>query len=668
MATELSKIKISEKRIEIYHSMGVYSIEDLVRFYPVRYEMMVPTFDNEKVIIEATIIEEPKIFFIRKNLTRMYFTVEYDNKHYPVTIFNRQFLKSKLIVGQNITIIGKRKGSNIVASDIKLEALSTIQGIYPIYSLKKGITSKVISSDIQKALNYLMPHLIDFIPYEYIQQHQLILLKDALTTIHFPTSKHELKQAIKYLKYEEFFKFQLTLLYMKKYHHQDNVGISKNFDNELIQKYKDSLPFALTVDQIKASYEILEDLSHPIMMDRLVQGDVGSGKTVVASIAIYANFLAGYQSALMAPTEILANQHYRTLCKLLEHTGMKIGLLKGGLSASQKRQVQEDIAANQIDLVVGTHALIQEHVHFFKLGLVITDEQHRFGVNQRKRLFEKGRHVDILTMSATPIPRTLAMILHGDKDVSTIKTKPSNRLETITKVVLTNSMKPILKSFEDYLEQGGQCYVVCPLVEKSDALSNVTNVIDVYHAMEKHYQDRFRIGLLHGKMDEEQKNSVMQQFLEHKIDIIVCTTVIEVGVDVENANMIVIYDAQRFGLSQLHQLRGRVGRSLKQGYCYLLDSSGNHQASQRLAFLENHSDGFEISEYDLQIRGPGDILGQKQSGIPNFLIADIMKDFNILMIAKNDALALMSHIEDSKYYHIKKMLENKIETDDTYLD
>ena len=485
--------------------------------------------------------------------------------------------------------------------------------------------------------------------------------------IHFPSNKDKLKQAIKYLKYEEFFKFELMMLFIKSKHQEIDSGIAKIYDQEKLNDYILNLPFHFTDDQNKVTKEILQDLTQNKLMDRLVQGDVGSGKTVVASVAIYATYLAGYQSAMMAPTEILASQHFNTLKNLFANTPIRIELLVGSLTTSQKKEIYHRLAIHEIDLVIGTHALIQQAVTFKKLGLVIADEQHRFGVNQRKLLQDKGEKVDLLTMSATPIPRTIAMVLYGDKDLSTIHTMPKNRKTTITKVIQTRTMKPILKQLESYVDQGGQCYVVCPLVEENETLP-LQSATKIYQGMQNYYKNRYHVGLLHGKQSDQEKEEVMQKFIDHQIDILVSTTVIEVGVDVGNANMMVIYDAQRFGLSQLHQLRGRVGRSNKQGYCFLFSTSQDEEASQRLSFLEKESDGFKIAEFDLKLRGPGELLGNKQSGLPSFLIADVLKDFNILEHARQDAGEIIGKINEEKYYLILKDLKKKIENNTTYLD
>ena len=403
-------------------------------------------------------------------------------------------------------------------------------------------------------------------------------------------------------------------------------------------------------------------------MYRFLQGDVGSGKTVVSSIALYANYLAGYQGALMAPTEVLAVQHYKTLSHYFRNTDIKLALLTGTLSLKEKENIYKCLENHEVDVIIGTHALFQEKVNYHKLGLVITDEQHRFGVEQRKALKDKGKNSDFMVMSATPIPRTLALTLFGDMDVSTIKTKPTGRLETRTVYYFGKSVKPFLKELKDYLASLGQVYVICPMIEENEDQS-LKSAEQVYQAMSKYFNGQYQIGLLHGHLKDEEKNKVMDDFSSNRIQILVSTTVIEVGIDVKNANMMIIYDADRFGLSQIHQLRGRVGRGTIQGRCFLLSNSKKEETIERLRFLESHSDGFEISEYDLALRGPGEVLGDKQSGMPSFVLGDLVKDYKILETARNDAIKI---IEDYYKYdeykqYIEKIIEN-IKSGNEYID
>lgn len=668
--TDIKLLKTTSRRLEILASMNITTLEDLIYQYPYRYEVIeekYPTDEDEHLIIEATVISPVKIFFKGK-MSRMSFEVEDKYlQHFQVNIFNRHFLRQHLKLGTTITIIGKCVNHRITASDIKIKPLQDISGIYPVYSLKEGITQKSFRQYVKKALSLLNHEFDDFIPEKYRIQHHLIRKESALYCIHFPENKKDVQEALKYLKYEEFLKFQLTMQLMKQQRTQE-MGIAKDFDVTQLQSLILSLPFALTKDQQTAIKEIVEDLKSPQMMYRFLQGDVGSGKTVVSSVALYANYLAGYQGALMAPTEILATQHYQTLSRFFENTDVRIELLTGSLSLKEKERVYQAIQSGKADIVVGTHALFQKKVVYHNLGFVITDEQHRFGVMQRKALKNKGQQVDFLIMSATPIPRTLAISMYGDMDVSTIKTMPQGRLPVKTQYIHSSSMKPILKHLKSYLAQGGQCYVICPLVEDSENLE-AKSASQIAEAMQKYFQTQYNVGLLHGQMKEDEKEKVMNGFLNNTIQILVSTTVVEVGVDVKNANMMVIYNAERFGMSQLHQLRGRIGRGQEQAYCYLMSSSSSKEAIERLKYLEKSHDGFEISLYDLKLRGPGEVLGQRQSGLPTFLVADIMKDFPILSIARKDADEIIhDYIQNHEYQGIVCKIQEKLQVNNEYVD
>lgn len=668
--TDIKLLKTTSRRLEILASMNITTLEDLIYQYPYRYEVIeekYPTDEDEHLIIEATVISPVKIFFKGK-MSRMSFEVEDKYlQHFQVSIFNRHFLRQHLKLGTIITIIGKCVNHRITASDIKIKPLQDISGIYPVYSLKEGITQKSFRQYVKKALSLLNHEFDDFIPEKYRIQHHLIRKESALYCIHFPENKKDVQEALKYLKYEEFLKFQLTMQLMKQQRTQE-MGIAKDFDVTQLQSLILSLPFALTKDQQTAIKEIVEDLKSPQMMYRFLQGDVGSGKTVVSSVALYANYLASYQGALMAPTEILATQHYQTLSRFFENTDVHIELLTGSLSLKEKERVYQAIQSGEADIVVGTHALFQKKVVYHNLGFVITDEQHRFGVMQRKALKNKGQQVDFLIMSATPIPRTLAISMYGDMDVSTIKTMPQGRLPVKTQYIHSSSMKPILKHLKSYLAQGGQCYVICPLVEDSENLE-AKSASQIAEAMQKYFQTQYNVGLLHGQMKEDEKEKVMNGFLNNTIQILVSTTVVEVGVDVKNANMMVIYNAERFGMSQLHQLRGRIGRGQEQAYCYLMSSSSSKEAIERLKYLEKSHDGFEISLYDLKLRGPGEVLGQRQSGLPTFLVADIMKDFPILSIARKDADEIIhDYIQNHEYQGIVCKIQEKLQVNNEYVD
>ena len=667
---DLKMLKTTQNRIDILNSMNIYSLEDLIHHYPYRYDVIeetYPTIENDRIIIEATLISPIKLFF-KGRMSSMSFIVEDNNaKQYNVIIFNRHYLRTHLNMDVKMTIIGKCQKNKITATDIKLKPIDEIKGIHPVYSIKEGLTQKSFQNYVLKALKLLDKEINTYVPEEMIIKHSLIHKNTALYNIHFPGSTHDVKNALKYLKYEEFLKFQLTMQYIR-HNRTQNKGIKKNVDVKKLQDFILSLPFKLTHDQQIVVKEIVEDLRKESMMYRFLQGDVGSGKTVVSSIALYANYLSGYQGALMAPTEILARQHYTTLLSFFKNTDVKIALLTGSLSLKDKETLYKDIEEGNYDIIVGTHALFQKKVVYSSLGLVVTDEQHRFGVNQRKALKDKGKQVDFLIMSATPIPRTLAISLYGDMDVSTIKTKPEGRLPIISKYIQSSSMKPILNHLKEYLSKGGQCYVICPLVEDSEAV-NAKSASQIADAMQNYFKDQYRVGLMHGQLKDEQKDEIMEQFLKNEIQILVSTTVVEVGVDVKNANMMVIYNAERFGMSQLHQLRGRIGRSREQAYCYFMSSSKQEDAIERLKYMEQSQDGFDISMYDLKMRGPGEVLGERQSGLPTFLVGDVFKDFPILSAARDDACLLLERYEkEGLYKELFTEIQNNLNLNNEYVD
>ncbi len=666
---ELKYLTTSQNRIEILHAMGIMTLLDVIHHFPYRYEEIVecwPGDETGKITVEGTVINAPKVFF-KGRFSRLSVSVEIKGEEYQVAIFNRHFLRSQLVVGKVVTIIGKREGFRITASQILLKTIESQKGITPVYSLKEGLTNKSFGGYVHKALSLLEDNLEDFVPEEFKKMHHLIDKKTALYAIHTPHDHNEIITGMKSLKYEEFLKFELTMQFIKTQREQE-VGIAKCFDEKDINTWIAQLPYELTKDQKLAVEDLLHDLKEPTMMYRFLQGDVGSGKTVVSSIGLYANYLSGFQGALMAPTEVLAKQHYATLTAFFQRTSIRIVLLVGSLTPKEKEQIYSQIEAGEADIIVGTHALFQEKLNYANLGLVITDEQHRFGVEQRKAFKNKGECVDFLVMSATPIPRTLALSLYGDMDVSTIKTMPQGRKEVITKYFKGSSMKPFLKDLKTYLESGGQCYVICPLIEDNET-STLKSATQIAQAMSRYFKDSYHVGLLHGGLNEEEKDAIMDSFKKNDIQILVSTTVIEVGIDVKNANMMVIYNAERFGMSQIHQLRGRVGRGQTQGYCYLLSSADHAEAVERLEFLETHHDGFEISYYDLQTRGPGEVLGQRQSGALTFMLGDVFKDFNILESARRDALKILEdYYKYDEYKNYIEIIKEKIKSGNEYMD
>ena len=573
-----------------------------------------------------------------------------------VSIFNRAFMKSQLMVGTGVTVVGKfDKTKNVItASDIKLGILTNQAKIEPVYHCTNGLTNKNMSTYINMALLMYGKEIIDYIPEEYRKKYNFVNKKTALNIIHNPSTLEKLKEVTVRLKYEELFAFMFKINYLKRENKNKSNGLVRTIDKEKLDNFIKKLPFKLTNDQMKAVDEIISDLSSPNRMNRLLQGDVGSGKTIVAFIGMVANYLSGYQSALMAPTEILAIQHYNNLMEFLKDTDIKVALLTGSTSKKDKIEIYKKLKDGTIDMVIGTHALIQDEVEYNNLGLVITDEQHRFGVHQRANLQNKGIRPDVLFMSATPIPRTYALTIFGDMDVSTIKERPKGRKKIDTFVKKNSEIKDVLHMMYDELKAGHQVYVIAPLIEENEN-SDLTNVNELKDQMKLAFGSKYKIDIVHGKMASGAKDIIMDQFKNNEVQILISTTVVEVGVDVPNATMMVIFDADRFGLSTLHQLRGRVGRGSSKSKCILISDSD----AERLKIMEKEDDGFVISEEDFKLRGYGDLFGTKQSGDMTFNIANIKNDYKILLQAKKDSNEYLLNKETDKD-NLKKVLISEI--------
>lgn len=668
---ELKALRISDKKIEVLNYMNIFQAEDLLTYYPFRYELseFIPRVDWQKdckICIEAMITTRAKVVRFRGKQSVTRFKVLFEEEEFDVSIFNRPWV-SAFEVGKMISIFGKYEGgSRITAMTYNFKPLKEQLGIFPVYNTREGITQKDIIKYIEKAWNALKDQIQDFLPKDILEKYRLIPKKQALYYIHHPGKSEALRQSLRHLKYEEFFKFQLAMQAIKSQEKEVVKGCEKHFDIEDVMELKNSLPFSLTEDQEKVIEEILEDLASEKVMYRMVQGDVGCGKTLVAAFGLYACVLSHKQAAFLAPTEILAKQHYKNLIETFKDVDIQIDVLYSSLKPADKKDVLQRLKNNDIDILVGTHALFQDDVDFYDLGMVVADEQHRFGVSQRRKMLEKGDKVDFLFMSATPIPRTLAISLYGDMDVSTIQHLPKGRMPITTKLVKSRSMGPVLEEVLEKIDEGNQCYVVCPAIEKNEDY-DIKNVNDIYEGMKQTIGKMYTIGLLHGKMNTQEKDTIMQDFVDGKIQILVSTTVIEVGVDVKNANIMVIYDANRFGLSQIHQLRGRVGRGQKPGYCYLLSNTSDPDTVKRLKICEKTSDGFEIAREDLKLRGPGDILGTRQSGVPGFILGDVIQDANILEVARDDAAYILKHIDEDAYGSLKSYI-NETLSSGTYLD
>ena len=651
---QIDKIKgVGPKSVSLLNKLNIYTKEDLVTFYPFRYEIIKRTsLYNDKAIVPVKIVSTPVLNYFKK-MNRLSFKAESDNKLINVVIFNRGFLKNSLYVGNVVTIIGKyeEEKNTFLASDIKLEDINNKVKIEPIYHLVKGLTNKSMNKFIMNALD---EEVIDYIPNELIDKYNFMSKKDALKHIHFPFNNIKLKEAIIRCKYEELFLFMLKIEALKRKNNEYNIGYSKNIDKDKINEFINSLSFSLTNDQLKVLDEIYSDLESEKRMNRLIEGDVGSGKTIISMISMYILYLNNYQSALMAPTEILAKQHYENAVKLFENYDINICLLIGSMTKKEKESIKKKIEDGYYNIIIGTHTLVQDDINYNNLGLVITDEQHRFGVNQRNNLRTKGNMPDVLYMSATPIPRTYALTIYGDMDISIIKEVPKGRKKVITKVRNNSEIKDVLKSINNELKLGHQIYVVSPLIE--NAVDDKEDIDKLYKKFTLAFKN-YNIGILHGKMSSKEKDEVMNDFTNKKIDILISTTVIEVGVDVYNATMIVIFDSYNFGLATLHQLRGRVGRNDFQSYCILVTD----RQTERLKIMENTTDGFVLAEEDFKLRGYGDLFGTKQSGDMTFKLANLTKDYKMLLEVKKDVNYILDNIND--YDMLKGILKNSINMD-----
>lgn len=660
---KLSEIKgIGPKTEMLLNKLGIYNLDDLVTHYPFRYEILKRSdlsnsLPDEKVIIDGKVENIPILVRFKAGLNKLNIRLATKNGPVGVSVFNRAFLKPNLKPGTNIIAIGKydKKRNIITANEIKFGSLSDKETIEPVYHTTSGLTGKVLSGYINTSLLKYSSNISDNIPGYLMDKYNFSNKKTALNIVHNPPTFEKLKEASIRLKYEELFEFMFKINYLKKKNKGVNLGISRNCDYKKIEKVISKLPFSLTEDQKNALTEILDDLKSNSKMNRLLQGDVGSGKTIVAFLAMYYNAICGYQSALMAPTEILAIQHYNNIKELLKDDDVEIALLTGSITKKEKNEIYKKLENGQIDIIIGTHALIQEEVKYSNLGLVVTDEQHRFGVNQRANLKNKGIAVDVLYMSATPIPRTYALTIYGDMDISTIKQLPSGRKKVETFVKKDSEIKDVLNLMYNELKKNHQIYVIAPLIEQTEN-TDLTDVYNLRDKMNLAFGSKYNIDIVHGKMKSEAKDLIMGEFKQGKINILISTTVIEVGVDVKNATMIVIFDADRFGLSTLHQLRGRVGRNDLESKCILISNSD----TERLKIMESVYDGFEISEKDFKLRGSGDLFGVKQSGDMYFKIANLRSDYKILIQAKKDSQEYLNNDSDDE---IKKRLIMSIEND-----
>lgn len=652
---------IGPKAVTLLNKLGIYTIDDLVTHYPFRYDVLKRSdlsqvTADEKVIMDGKVESVPILLRFKAGLNKLNFRLVTSNGVIGVSIFNRAFMKNNLTIGTNVIVIGKfdRTKNILTASDIKFGLLNNQAKIEPVYHCTNGLTNKNLSTYINTAILFHGKEISDYIPTYLQEKYHFSNKRTALNIVHNPPTLEKLKEAQIRLKYEELFTFMFKINYLKELHRKEKSGIGRSLTEEDLKLVLELIPFSLTGDQIKAIHEIFHDMNQNSRMNRLLQGDVGSGKTIVSIVAMYLNYLSGYQSALMAPTEILATQHYQNIVQLFSKTDIRVELLKGSQPKKEKLEVYKRLKNGDIDIIVGTHALIQDDVVYQNLGLVVTDEQHRFGVNQRALLNNKGIMPDILYMSATPIPRTYALTIYGDMDVSTIKEMPKGRIPVKTFVKTEAELRSVLEMMNEELKHHHQVYVIAPLIEESEN-SDLMNVLQLRDKMNLAFGSRYKIDIVHGKMASGAKDAIMEEFKNNQVQILISTTVIEVGVDIPNATMMVIFDANRFGLSTLHQLRGRVGRSNLESKCILISNTD----TKRLEVMERTTDGFEISEEDFKLRGHGDLFGTKQSGDMTFKIANLKQDYKILIQAKKDS---QEYLLDTSYDEdeLKKSLIDSI--------
>ncbi|KON92141.1 ATP-dependent DNA helicase [Rossellomorea marisflavi] len=656
----------SETAVQL-HAMGIRTVVDLMEYLPYRYDDfrlrdLEEVAHDERVTVEGKVHSEPALMFYGRKKSRLTLRILVGRVLVQAVFFNQPYLKKKINLHDTVTVTGKwDKNRQIITVQSHQLGPHNKQGDFePVYALKGTIKGNALTKYIRAAFHDFGNLIEEILPNYYLEKYKLSGRLDALYQMHFPDSPQAMKQARRRFVFEEFLLFQLKMQALRKFEREHSHGISQQYDIDKVQSFTDTLPFPLTNAQKRVVNEISADMKSPYRMNRLLQGDVGSGKTVVSAIALYSSVTAGYQGALMVPTEILAEQHADSLSALLEPTGTTVALLTSSVKGKRRALLLEKLKEGEIDILIGTHALIQGDVEFENLGLVVTDEQHRFGVNQRRVLREKGGSPDVLFMTATPIPRTLAITVFGEMDVSIIDEMPAGRKAIETYWAKEDMLTRVLAFMEKELKAGRQAYVICPLIEESDKL-DVQNSIDVYNQLSQHFQGRFSVGLMHGRLHPDEKEEVMRSFSRNEVQVLVSTTVVEVGVNVPNATFMLIYDAERFGLSTLHQLRGRVGRGDDQSYCILLADPKTEVGKERMKIMTETNDGFVLSEKDLELRGPGDFFGRKQSGMPEFKVADMIHDYRALEVARDDAATLANSDafwKDDEYAPLRRYLED----------
>ena len=658
----MEKLTKSPRLNYLLGQMGIFTPAQVINHLPRRYDNFAYTQerqleDKQRIVVLGKVISVPKLVQARHiTITSFDFMTE-KRTFYRVKAFNRPYLSKTINLNDNFTLVGvfDKKNNEVNLINIYKGEIPEDERIKPVYSLPQDYQQHLFISLVKKCYEEEKDKIFSIIPYHYINKYRLCDRKTAIGWVHFPKNYEQVRQALRHLKYEEALLFSLKNQLIR----EENKSLAKvkkePIDLSLCEPWLKTLPFTLTDDQRMASEEIINDMNQNSLMYRLLQGDVGTGKTLVSFIALYANYIRGDQGALMAPTDALARQHYENAKKMFSGTKIKIALLLGSTPQSQKRQIYDDLMDGYIDIVIGTHALFAKAVKYSSLGLAIIDEQHRFGVNQRVMLADKGEHTDLLMMSATPIPRSLALTLYGDLDISTLTSFPSKK-RIITTEIVNSEDKHIYDTINESLKEHRQVYVVAPLIDyREDGRYSVEQLYARYLLK---YPGK--VGLLHGAMKQDKKEEALQKFYSGELPILVSTPVIEVGIDVKPANTIIIYDASNFGLASLHQLRGRIGRDGSPAHCLLTLDEDDEEAKERLDILCHSEDGFEIAEQDMKLRGPGELAGNRQSGLPDFAFLNIIDDYKIFVVARDDAKEIIKNKDVQGYQWIIKKAEREI--------
>ncbi len=646
-------------------NLGIYSIYDLLYYFPFRYDELqtIPLdqiMDGQKVMLKGVVATDAFVTRFGYKKSRLTFKLRIDHDVIMVNFFNQPWLKEKIAVGKEVAIYGKYNAARQSLAAFKfVAAKENDSGMAPIYSVNRQIKQKKLIDLINLALDDYLAKVDDVVPIEIRQKYRLLPESSIVQEMHHPQNATESQVAKRSAIFREFFIFQTELAQLTEYNPR-NKGIVKKYNLDEIAKLTKSLPFELSSDQKHVINEIFKDLLSSVQMQRLLQGDVGSGKTIVAVYALFAAVTAGFQAALMVPTEILATQHFKKIDELLKPLGVRCALLTGSTKTLERREIYNELTDGTINVVIGTHALIQSNVIFKKLGLVIIDEQHRFGVNQRQALINKGNLPDVLAMTATPIPRTLALTVYGNMTISEIHHLPAGRKKIVSWWKTSSQMDQVYQLMREQLKQGFQIYAVTPLISESEAL-DLKNAEQLYDKLSHDFPNE-KVALLHGQMPGNKKDDIMTAFAAGEINILVTTSVIEVGVDVANANMMVIYNADRFGISQLHQLRGRIGRGKTQSYCIFLADPNTQAGKSRMQIVASTTDGFKLAEEDLKMRGEGDLFGKAQSGLPDFQVGDVVDNYNTMVVAQKEAKKLIKAdplLQKSENKTLKQVLEYK---------